>query len=851
MGNTHRRLGDILVQRGSIDTTELAAALAEQAGAEFVDPRAVRLSDAALALTTPERAVALQFLPVALEGDDVVVVVSDPHRPDLDAISEALGKPVTVLVGAAEALAEAIEAAYEVPLPGRPSTALETEAPDAPSEAEGDGAEDSPSGPIESEATVQDKPRPPAATIDESGPDLRAPPLIDLSDANGTSLPELAQGLDADADPEAVRPLLKALLSGALAWGAAAIRFHCAPQGLVVQYATDGAWRIVLRLPDWAGRPVMQGLRQLLDADPEALLGTLDGLRPQVTLADGATVGLAVATVDGGRIERVTLGVRDPRRLLSLDAMGLSSDMARRLRMWTAARQGLILLAGPHDSGRTVLLRAIAESMSGSRATQIVLRDPIAPTGAWVERGDSDADGAAAVAEAIASDPDVLLIDDCDGPQTASAAFSAALRGRLVIAVLRGPDAAEALQRMRDQGTSDLLLGEQLLGVVETRLVRLLCSNCWVRGPLDRPLARGLNLVVDSIPGEVPTSGPGCMQCHHSGYRGRRGIVSRVELDGGVKDGASAEELRQAVTMHRPRTAAEVGLTLVMQGLTALEEVARIVKPASRTGWAVPKPVPPPSAKSPPSSFLPVPEPDPEADDASSAAAPEEGPEAPDDAESIEVAPTEAAPPEAPAEPVVVELEEVSADSGATTVDGPGPGTRSTPLVSVQSEGFTHDPGADTVAEVEAPRMDDDADGDSIDLLELLQFDDAGADGDDRHIVLALDPREELPQALAAALPGAEFRVVAMKTLEDAARFVHDDLPTIIAISAGWHFDAGGAIRAFRDDLTSAFLPVLVLSEDDDHNVELLRAGADEVVPAEMADEELELRLRAVIRRVT
>ncbi len=836
MGNAHRRLGEILVARGSIDSSELAAALAEQAGREYVDPRALRASDDALTLAPRESATALQFLPVALEGDALAVVVSDPLRPDLDAIADVVGRPLEILIGESGALAAAIEAAYDEAEPEAPSTTLETAAPEEPSSEEAPPPETGPDSSLwvmESEATVQDGP-----AVEVSPPAPRLPPMLDLSDANGSSLPELAQGLDADAAPSAAHPLLKGLLAGAFTWSAAAIRFHAAPQGVAIQYAIDGSWRSVIRLPDWAGRPVMQGLRQLLGASPDAGIETLDGIRPIVTLTGDHSVGLAVAGVADGGAERVTLGVRDPRRLLNLDGMSLTPDMARRLRMWSAARQGLILLVGPHDSGRTTFLRAVADSVAGYRSTQVVLRDPVSPPSGWVERGESDADGAAAVGLALEQDPDVLLVDDCDGPEIAAAAFGAALQGRLVLAVLRGHDASDALQRIRDQGTSDLLLGEQLLGVVETRLVRLLCSNCWVRGPLDRGLARAVNLVIDSIPGEVPTAGPGCVQCHHSGYRGRRGVVSRVELDGGVKDGASAEELRQAVTMHRPRPADEVGLTFVMQGLTSLEEVARVVKPPSRTGWAVRKPTPPPTpVLSMPAAFVPDPEPDPQPE-------PEPEPEA-----VAEPAP------EAEPEPVIVDLEEVSTDTEATTVDAPGPTSEPpTPLVSVQSEGFAHDPGADTVAEVEAPQLDDDGDGDgdSIDLLEFLNFDPAeDGDDDDRHLLLALDPKEELAHTLAAALPDAEFRIVAMKTLQDAARFVHADLPTAIAISAGWHFDAGGAIRAFRDDLLSAFLPVVVFSEDDDHNVELLRAGADEIVPAEMADEELELRIRAVIRRVT
>jgi type II secretory ATPase GspE/PulE/Tfp pilus assembly ATPase PilB-like protein len=681
---------------------------------------------------------------------------------------------------------------------------------------------------------------------------------INLARTEDVSLPQLATALEAEPTPAVAQPLLVGLLSDAFSWNAAAIRFHSAPQGLVVQYSVDGSWRSVLRLPDWASRPVMGGLRELLSEQADAPIMTLDGLRPVVQLASGRRLGFTTAAMQDNDTERLTLFVRDPTRNLTLDTTGLTSDTARRLRQWTAARQGLILLVGPRNSGQTTLLRAIADSLAGYREVQSVLRDPVAPMDGWVERGASDEDGEKAVARALEVDPAVLVVDECDGPRVASAAFTAALQGRLVVAAIRGPTTSAAIQRLREQGTSDLLLGEQLLGVVETRLVRLLCRNCWVKGPLDRDLAQRLNLVIDSIPSQVPTAGPGCPTCHHTGYRGRRAVVSRVELDGGLKDGASAEELRQAVTMHRPRTPAEVGLTLVMQGLTSLEEVGRMVTPGPprpSSTLRLAKPVTAAYASQgaatvadvPPGDDAPDPDESPAPDPTSS------DPEAkPDPAPAEEAGDDEAAPEPTPESPiVVVDLEEVSADPSESTVDAPSPVERSlgVPLVSLQSPDWAHDTASDTVAEEQAPQLDDD---DALELLELLQFDDTPVDDDDdRHLLLALDPRTELAQHLRDALPQDEFRVVALKTLEDAAAFVHQDLPTAIVVSAGWHFDAGGAIRAFRNDLASAFLPVLVLSDDDDHNVELLRAGADEIIPVDTTHEELELRLRAVIRRVT
>ena len=70
-------------------------------------------------------------------------------------------------------------------------------------------------------------------------------------------------------------------------------------------------------------------------------------------------------------------------------------------------------------------------------------------------------------------------------------------------------------------------------------------------------------------------------------------------------------------------------------------------------------------------------------------------------------------------------------------------------------------------------------------------------------------------------------------------------------LSRGASSEPCEALRTLRDDLATAFLPLVVLSPDSSGSLDLFRAGADEVLPSSTPPEELELRLRAVIRRVT
>lgn len=809
----HLRLGEILVARGVLDEDVLASALAEQAGCESVDPRAVLLDRAVLARIGKGTAERLGFLPLSVDEDGTVrVLVSDPtDRALVKAISVAMRGRIRLAVCPPAPLAELIRRAWsgeaapadsastgagEAPPPAGPSPVATArgEAPVGKTPTPGPAADFAKTEPARPEAG--EAPVAPAAPGSVGGWTPPPPPTIsgqvlDLA-AAPQALPDLVQSLGRQPDAEGWQRLVRALLGGAVHWTADTVRFEAGPSETSVSFRLDGSWRPLLRLPAAAGAGLVAALAALAGRSAETGAPALDGVVLSGKAGGDRSVLLAVGAHAAGPATRISVAVRDPGLRFDLDRLGLPEDLAKRLRQWTAARQGLVLIVGPPDSGRTTLLRALGSRLAAYRPLAMLLRDPVpAPETPWFERGRTDEQGASALATALDLEPRILLVDDCDGPRLAGAAFAAGLSDHLVVASVRGRDCADALQRLRDLGLDDSLLGEQLLGVVETRLPRLLCPACWTRGQRGPDLAERLGLVAETIPAQVPTAGAGCPRCHHTGYRGRIGLYSRVELAAGVPGGCSPEELQAEVRAARPGSPAESALALLVKGRTSLEELARVLAPA---------PGRPPAGKPAPEAAQPT---------AGAEVAPRTGPE-----------------------------------PGAAPTESRAQAGPAGPLVSVASPSW--DPAApeETVAGQPAPSAPEEDDDE-----QPLDVDGSGSD--DRHVVLAIDPRGRTAGILAAALPPGEFRVVVARTLADAIAQVRRDLPTAVMVASGWHLDTSGSIRAVRDDLSSAFLPLFVLSDDADHAVEYLRAGADEVLSTRTGTEELVLRIRAVIRRVT
>ncbi|SAY38996.1 ATPase, T2SS/T4P/T4SS family, partial [Candidatus Synechococcus spongiarum] len=132
------------------------------------------------------------------------------------------------------------------------------------------------------------------------------------------------------------------------------------------------------------------------------------------------------------------------------------------------------------------------------------------------------------------------------------------------------------------------LVAASLLGVVSQRLLRRVCPACAVPYcPQPEDLARvGLLASGDTelcfYRACVSTPGaPGCSQCGGSGYRGRAGVYEVLpvseEIAAAMARVVTTDQLRRMAVAGGMTTLLGYGLELVLQGVTTLEEVERVL----------------------------------------------------------------------------------------------------------------------------------------------------------------------------------------------------------------------------------------------------------------------------------
>ncbi|MCB1960017.1 MAG: Flp pilus assembly complex ATPase component TadA, partial [Rhodocyclaceae bacterium] len=181
---------------------------------------------------------------------------------------------------------------------------------------------------------------------------------------------------------------------------------------------------------------------------------------------------------------------------------------------------------------------------------------------------------------ALREDPDIILVGEVRDADTASMAFRAAMTGHQVYSTLHTNTAIGAIPRLFDLGITPEIMTGNIIGVVAQRLVRTLCPHCKEAYPPEPLEARLLGLPPERA---TPTlyRAVGCPRCDFQGYRGRTAIMELVRMDGDMDEllarRASQREIRNAARAKGFRALAEDGARRVLDGITSLDELTRVV----------------------------------------------------------------------------------------------------------------------------------------------------------------------------------------------------------------------------------------------------------------------------------
>jgi type IV pilus assembly protein PilB len=363
--------------------------------------------------------------------------------------------------------------------------------------------------------------------------------------------------------------------------GASDIHIEPADRCLRVRNRIDGRLYKTLEVPQHLNNAVTSRIKIMAGLDISERRLPQDG-RIHVLL-DRRKIDLRVSIFPGNLGEKTVLRILDSGSVsLNLPDLGFAEDILAELMRQIKSPNGIVLVTGPTGSGKSTTLYAALNSVSSMENNVCTVEDPIEYNLPLINQFQvSEKVGMTfpiALRTLLRQDPDVIMVGEIRDEETARTAIQAALTGHLVFSTLHTNDACSAVTRLINMGVEPFLIGAAMNMVLAQRLLRRICPKC--RQPYEPP--RNVRKAIEKLGYEFDTfyRGVGCQKCRNTGYSGRIGVHELFVVDDEIRElivnnpsiapiRAKALE-RGMVTLHYD------GMRKVKEGITTVDEVFHI-----------------------------------------------------------------------------------------------------------------------------------------------------------------------------------------------------------------------------------------------------------------------------------
>lgn len=281
--------------------------------------------------------------------------------------------------------------------------------------------------------------------------------------------------------------------------------------------------------------------------------------------------------------------------------LGFTPDQLEDFTYMRAKPFGINIVAGPTGHGKSTTLQrnivSILQEYKYNIAIYTVEDPPEYPIPGAVQMPVVNAATAEArareftkaIAAALRSNPDRIMIGEVRDAASAQLAFEAAMTGHQVWTTLHSNDAITIPFRLRDLEVEHYKLADPTLltGLVSQRLARKLCPNCCHMPEIDeipydlQARMEAFNIAFDSLRTHNPN---GCEVCGvGNGYAGRTVVAEVIVPDAGfmelVKEDKKWEAERYWLTQLNGRNMMENMAELVGRGIVDPKDAERIMGP--------------------------------------------------------------------------------------------------------------------------------------------------------------------------------------------------------------------------------------------------------------------------------
>lgn len=405
-------------------------------------------------------------------------------------------------------------------------------------------------------------------------------------------------------------PVITQLLAFAMLEHADIVMLDYAQNGVMVRFRVDGLPEVKPPMEREPGDAALIALKKLAGLNPmdrrskqEAKLAF--HFAKEDWIAEIVTQGVPTG-------ERVMIRIEPKKtKLKSLDDIGMRSKLQETWRAALNDTGGIVIVSGPPGHGFPTTWRVSLEAADKFVRDFVSVEDKAKAEPEIINVAPNTFDAAAGetpmtvLKRLVLKQPDVYVIPDFVNDDTAKFIINElTVENRHCITRMGATDAVEAYCKFLAQHKA---LAPQLIklvkSVINVRLVRRLCDNCKQGFQPNPQMLQRLGLPPDRVktlyqpyippPPEQrvdangkPIEIPICRRCKGRGYFGRIGIFEVLTIDDQFRKAAlqnpTPDFLRQVAKKLGHKSFQEEGLLAAVVGHTSLQELQRVLAPATK-----------------------------------------------------------------------------------------------------------------------------------------------------------------------------------------------------------------------------------------------------------------------------
>src|SRR5215471_8016517 len=563
-----RRLGDLLVREGLIDTEQLARALQEQKGSNdklggilvklnFVTEekliaflsrqygiQSITLSqldvDPEVLKLVPEQiARKYEVLPIKRQGNQLTLAMGDPTNVfALDDVAFMTNLQVVPVVASQAAIRAAIDRSYD----SKGGMA------DIVSEMEGA-----------------------AADVELVEGEEEAAGKVDVFE------------LKESADEAPVVRLINMILVDAIRRGASDIHLEPYEKVFRVRFRVDGVLHEIMTPPKRLEAALTSRVKIMSSLDIAERRLPQDG---RIKLRfNQREIDFRVSTLPTIFGEKTVMRILDKDSLqLDLTMLGFDPWSLEQFTKAIHSPYGMILITGPTGSGKTTTLYSAIHTINSPDINIMTAEDPVEYNLKGVNQVQVNEEigrtFAGALRAFLRQDPDVILVGETRDLETAQIGIRAALTGHLVLTTLHTNDSPSTVARLLDMGIPPFLVSSSLMLILAQRLGRRVCKDCKQPFEADEETLVPYGHIPQGLGKLTFFKGKGCATCSFTGMKGRVAIYEVMPISQEIRDlvihNAPTADIRETAQSQGMKTLRQNALQKVLDGVMTVEEVLRV-----------------------------------------------------------------------------------------------------------------------------------------------------------------------------------------------------------------------------------------------------------------------------------